>query len=402
MDARTFVDRKPNMNRVVICARGFPPDVAGGGELSTALIARGLADLGVDVQVLTFTDGQRRIEHLDRLTVHRLPCPNVYWSMTADQQPGWKKAQWHLAQAFRPAPPAEVRKAVEDLRPRILHTSTLEDFGAGIWRWGRSRGLATVHTLRSYNLLHRGATLYDADQDREIGPDALAKPKRAYARSLDGVIGISRHILDKHHQHGFFPDAKTAIIGNPIDEPIDTSPRQSRGADAMIHVGILGRLSPEKGIEPFLDCLRDVVGEPQWRLSVAGKGRPEYEDHLRSIAGDLPVDWVGWKPSRDFLQTLDLLVVPSRWHEPFGRIVVEAYAVGVPVLCLRRGAMPELVQHERTGWILDDWTPAAIAHAIAAARSMDRDAIIAVATQYQVETIARKHIEFYDSLVGSA
>jgi glycosyltransferase involved in cell wall biosynthesis len=48
------------------------------------------------------------------------------------------------------------------------------------------------------------------------------------------------------------------------------------------------------------------------------------------------------------------LIMPIRWNEPFGMVMVEAMASGTPVVALRRGSVPEIVRHGVTGWICDD------------------------------------------------
>ena len=386
------------MNRILICARGYPPDVAGGGEISTELIARGLKQLGADVHVLTFTQQESRVDHVNGVQIHRLKCPNIYWSILASEQPPWKKLAWHLSQSFRLTPPLSIRQAIEGIQPSILHSSTIEDFGPGLWRWAKSQGLVTVHSLRSYNLLHRQGTLYDAKLDREIGTDFLSLPKSFYAKALDGVIGISQCILNKHLENGFFPHAKTTVIGNPIDEPIDIVTPQTA---FPIRMGILGRIAPEKGIENFLQSLSRVRNCPPWSLEIAGMGEDDYIAKLRHSASNMPVKWKGWQSSREFLASLDLLVVPSRWHEPFGRIVVEAYSIGLPVLCLRRGAMPELVIEGKTGWIVEQWAPHSIESAIANCRMLDRKFIRSTAEKYTVTEIAQQHLAFYRKLAES-
>lgn len=386
--------------RTLICARAYPPDIAGGGEISTKLIAEGISQLGEEVHVLTFTDDQARTDSVQGVEVHRIQCPNAYWSIHSKSQNRAKKIAWHVSQAFRRTPPLAIQQAIQQIKPAILHTSTIEDFGPSTWTWAKNHGMVTVHSLRSYNLLHRQATLYDPKRDCEISPDFLSKPKKHFSRSLCGVIGISQCILEKHLQHGFFSNAKTKVIGNPISNPIEPAKNDTKPT-GIIRLGILGRISPEKGIAPFLDCLNATEPNADWTLQIAGDGPEHLIKSLKRRCVDLPVQWLGWQKSQSFLETLDLLVVASRWHEPFGRIVVEAFAAGVPVLCLRRGAMPELIQEGVTGWMVKEWSWAAIKHAINHCRKLDRRIIQAAAERFTVQRIAQQHLAFYQTLMES-
>lgn len=381
--------------KLVLCASAYPPDIRGGGEISTALIAKGLTDIGIDVTVVTFTDGKAKRESQDGVDVLRLNCPNVYWSMRSDQASRIEKTRWHLSQAFRPRPPRGVTDAIADLSPDLIHTSTIEDFGASFWRWAAASGIKTAHSLRSYCLLHRGATLYDPQADATMSADFMSRPKRFYAGSLDGVIGISNAILQTHLQEGFFRGAMTRVIHNPCDAPI----AESNFKAGPVRLGVLGRISPEKGITQLIARLRDVETTNAWTLDVAGDGTKTAVDSLRAQSAGLPIRFRGWCESRPFLSELDLLIVPSRWEEPFGRIVVEAFSIGLPVVCLRRGGLPELVTEAKTGWILSDWDAASLSSVIESCRSLDRNAIRDEAKAFTVERIAAQHVAFYEDLL---
>ena len=63
-------------------------------------------------------------------------------------------------------------------------------------------------------------------------------------------------------------------------------------------------------------------------------------------------------------QSIDLLVVPSLWEEPFGMIVLEAYMHGVPVIAARRGGLPEIVDDGTTGCLYDPAQPQSMFGAI--------------------------------------
>jgi glycosyltransferase involved in cell wall biosynthesis len=122
---------------------------------------------------------------------------------------------------------------------------------------------------------------------------------------------------------------------------------------------------------------------------------------LQDKSEGLPIEFVDWTESRPFLRNLDLLVIPSRCLEAFGRGVVEAYSVGVPVLCLRRGGLPELIREGETGWVLDDFSPSSLSHAIDNCRSLDSKRLVREAQDYNVGRIAEKYCDLYESIAGT-
>ena len=123
----------------------------------------------------------------------------------------------------------------------------------------------------------------------------------------------------------------------------------------------VGRLSEEKGIRTVLDAWSRCSELP--RLKLVGEGPLE---HLVQAAAerDKRIEPVGFRPLDEIYPMLGAatcLVMPSVWHEPFGRTVIEAFAKGTPVLASRVGALAELVTDGLTGNLF----PAADADALA-------------------------------------
>ncbi len=140
-----------------------------------------------------------------------------------------------------------------------------------------------------------------------------------------------------------------------------------RGA---VVIGTLGRLHENKGIDIMLEAfarLRDRGVAA--RLRIAGDG-PEMAA-LRAMATDLGLDdqvaFTGWvSPAADYLATLDLFVLPSR-VEPFGLVVAEAMAAGVPVIASDIDGPKEILEGGALGQLVPPEDDAALANAIAKA-----------------------------------
>jgi glycosyltransferase involved in cell wall biosynthesis len=176
-------------------------------------------------------------------------------------------------------------------------------------------------------------------------------------------VGISRFMLDRHLAHGYFAGvARHEVIPNGYRPP--AAPPPARPGGGPLRVGFIGQLTPVKGVELLL---REACGLPQggWELRVAGRGAPEYEERLRGLCPSPEVRFTGFTRAEEFYRELDVLVVPSLWHEPFGMVVIEAFAHGVPVVGSRRGAIPELVAEGRTGLLFDPDAPGELRRALA-------------------------------------
>ena len=154
----------------------------------------------------------------------------------------------------------------------------------------------------------------------------------------------------------FIPADRVQVIYNGVAGP--SAPLWKPGVSA---IGCIGRIAPEKGQLAFVQAARRIQAAlPDVRFVIHGSalfGEPaaiRYEEEVRRSAAGLRVEFAGW--ATDVYQALagiHLLLVPSTGHEATTRVILEAFAAGVPVVALRSGGIPEVIEHGRTGWLAD-------------------------------------------------
>ncbi|MGH9720428.1 MAG: glycosyltransferase family 4 protein [Bryobacteraceae bacterium] len=155
------------------------------------------------------------------------------------------------------------------------------------------------------------------------------------------------------------------IVYNGVDGPAKLVPKSKPSK----HAGMVGRIAPEKGQAQFVDAARIASPDlPGWRFVICGAplfqnaDAQRYDAALRERAEGLPVEFLGWSCDPPaVLAGLDLLVVPSLAVEATTRVIVEAFAMGTPVLATRCGGIPEIVEDGSTGFLVDSPDPAALA-----------------------------------------
>ncbi len=147
-------------------------------------------------------------------------------------------------------------------------------------------------------------------------------------------------------------------------------PLTTRARDGEFRIGVIGRISREKGQADFLRAAR-ILHTTRCRFIVCGAplfSNPaalRYRAELDALAAGLPVDFAGWTEDvESVLAALDLLVVPSAPVDATPRVILEAFAAGVPVVAFAVGGIPEIVEHGVTGFLVQERSPQALAAAI--------------------------------------
>ncbi len=118
----------------------------------------------------------------------------------------------------------------------------------------------------------------------------------------------------------------------------------------------LGRMSPDKGAHRAV-VAAEKAGVP---LRMIGKMREPwefeyFETYVKPELSD-DIQYLGEVPHEEKVELLanaSALLFPIRWNEPFGMVMIEAMACGTPVIAFPEGAVPEVVEHGRTGFIVD-------------------------------------------------
>ncbi len=181
----------------------------------------------------------------------------------------------------------------------------------------------------------------------------------------------------------FAPAAKQTLIYNGVDldafqasrEEVKTLRRElfPDAPNAAIRVGVVTRITPEKGIHFLVRAMRELKGEKDVKLLIVGgpyfQKDVDYMNTLKQEVADLGVEdsviFTGFlSDTRIVTSLLDIVLVPSIIPEACPRTIIEAMAVGKPVIATPLGGSKELVTPE-TGILVPPEDASAVAAAIA-------------------------------------
>jgi glycosyltransferase involved in cell wall biosynthesis len=186
--------------------------------------------------------------------------------------------------------------------------------------------------------------------------------------------------------------------------PLDLySPRRARRPYPFEpgYLAFLGRISPEKGIERALE-IADRAGLPLVvAAKIDAKDREYFETSVRSRLRSPRVAFVGEVGEREKQELLGgalALLFPIDWPEPFGLVTIESLACGTPVIARPRGAVPEVIEHGVSGFLVESVDDAV--RAVRLAGDIDRTRCrLEFERRFSVSRMARGYLRVYESLV---
>jgi glycosyltransferase involved in cell wall biosynthesis len=167
------------------------------------------------------------------------------------------------------------------------------------------------------------------------------------------------------------------------------------------YLAFLGRISPEKRVDRAIAIATTL----NWRLKIAAKvdtSDVEYfERDIRPLLDHPLVEFVGEigdAQKNDFLGDARALLFPIDWREPFGLVMIEALACGTPVVAFNGGSVPEVIEHGRTGFIVD--TLDAAVEVTARIDTLDRRACRETfERRFTIRRMAEQYVASYARLV---
>ncbi|HYI56716.1 MAG TPA: glycosyltransferase family 4 protein [Microlunatus sp.] len=185
-----------------------------------------------------------------------------------------------------------------------------------------------------------------------------------------------------------------ATVHHGID--LDLLPFSPAGGDDLV---ILGRIHPDKGTADAIT----IAARTGRRLLIAGPVADEryFRERVEPAVDGVQVSYLGSVgPSQraEILGSAHALLHPIAFPEPFGLAVVEAMAAGTPVISYARGAMPEVVDEARTGFLVEG--PVEAAAAVGRVVDLDRADIRRVAeSRFSAARMVEDYVDVYVTLL---
>lgn len=277
-------------------------------------------------------------------------------------------------------------RLIEQVRPSIAHAHNVyHHLSPAIFTTLKSAGIPvvmTVHDLKlacpSYKMLRdgrvcedcRGGRIYNVARYRCVKDSAVLSAVvlaetivhrflGLYSNNVDRLVAPSRFYLEKLVEWNW-PRDKISYVPNFVD--LNQYQVGWEEGDYFVYAG---RLAPEKGIATLIRAIA-LSGQ---RLVVAGTG-PE-EEKLRQLASECGADvtFSGYLSGANLHRLIGqsrALVLPSEWYENAPVSILEAYALGRPVIGAAIGGIPEMIREKESGLLAPSGSVEELAGALSA------------------------------------
>lgn len=334
--------------KIVIFNTLYHPYQVGGAEKSVRALSEEFYNLGNEVLVITLGESEDFF-NLNGVGVKVLKLKNKYWPYNEIEKKTLEKLQWHIRDMSNNKYNQNIKSILNSFNPDIVFTNNLSGFSTNIWNIARELNIKIVHTLRDYYLQCSKTTKFKNGKNCKticLECNLLSKVKKKNSNNVDFLVGISKYILEDHLNNGFFNEIPHRVIYNGFDLPFKIDKKNNNSLETVIF-GFIGQLNESKGIELVLESFKSIK-ETNWKLIIAGKASDKYIDKLKEINNSENITFLGYVESSIFFKSIDVLIAPSIWNEPFGRVVIESIFNNTPIIGSHRGGITELLSNNPT------------------------------------------------------
>ncbi len=332
------------MKKILIISNLYFPYVGGGAEHSTKILAEELVKENFNVEVLTV--GKNNVtESINGVNVNRINIgfmTKYVLNMAMDCDIKLKAYEKIIYRLFNYINVPLYRRFLLFLNSKsydIIHTTNnMTGFSLYLcWKAAKKSGFRVVHSVRDPSLLS-----FKVDLDKKIFLLDMIHRKiaRYYLEKYVDVIHSPSEYMIKLHKKFDFKIERYKVIPNTVQVPINI---ETNKKDIVLYAG---NLSQKKGVLDLVHAFLRL-NNPSYMLLLIGDG--ELKEYITKTYANKNIRLLGWLSIDEvykYMRESKAVVLPSRWDEAFGRILVESVFCGTLPVGSDKGAIPEVLNYE--------------------------------------------------------
>lgn len=320
---------------ILIVTPYYEPNIVGGAEISTQLLAENMAKIGHKTHVLTIGKIDKE-EIINNVIVHYINVKNMYtvWEhvLRGKKQNVFLKAKsLILTNYVNPKLVRRYNKFINRQKIDIaIINSNEECFGrASLWKSFSVSKIPAVLTLRDPLLLEKKIGRIDVSK---FYCNLISKQMKW----ISAYAAPSKYMFNLYEKKGFYFDVKK-VIYNAVDIEQTYKPTKRK------RVLYAGGLVEKKGIRTLLNAVESLNND-DFELVFIGRG--EMEKELCENSAVKVISWMQREALYKYMQESWVVVLPSEWPEAFGRVIIEAIFNGTLAIGSSAGGIPEIFDND--------------------------------------------------------
>ncbi len=387
--------------KVLIAIHGFPPTYYAGSERAAERIAQWLVAHNHHVEVFTCERLDDPHTHVETTTENGIVIHRLNYDLKAGNYFENLYDDARIGTAFQ--------QVLEQNTFDVVHVVSGYLIGPKVIHAAKAAGIPVVLTLTEFWFMCFRLNLLKVDNEMCVGPESDEKcmrciledqrrfrlPAQKAPTVMDAFWDVAKHapfahkqtaavtqrretlmnavaaadmvicpsyfLMNKFKEYGYNTDkAEYVLYGIKQPSAKQKAEAAEKRQSGTLRVGYVGQIKVHKGVDLLTNAVMPLLDAGQAiSLDLWGtkKGAAKYGNALEAqTAAYTAIYWSGsynadqlW----DVLGRFDVLVVPSRWYENSPTVILEAFAMGIPVITTRLGSMPELVKHEQNGLLFE-------------------------------------------------
>ncbi len=403
---------------IVLVSSALIPRSTGGVEVLTILLAEGFARLGHSVCIITGGGGPPRIQNGVRII--EIPELDLPTHLKGFLMPVYA---WRIQRKFRSLDEiqsADIVNAVDldsiislagwkEIQDKYI--ATIQDYGLvcanGLLLDGNSVCPNHCHTKGSFGCLRKRKISLFHKAYLEIAYRIRKSYRDRKLSHIQRAICVSKFVENQIKK--IHPTIKTHIIGNCL--PREWWYLKDQKIERDIDILYAGRLESFKGAEVFCDTIPLLPRKRPLQIKFLGGGHVDlYRKRCDSLVVNHIIEFaqiISFEQMYRYYRRAKIVVVPSVWPEPCGRVIIEAMYWGCAVISTYQGGTPELIQNNVNGLLITPHDTRALSSAITklledekVRKTLGRSAQRTAHKKYYPDFICQTYISTYKECVG--
>lgn len=326
--------------KILVITPYYTPNIVGGAEISSQLIAETMQRIGHDVSVLTLAE-KDNIECINGVTIYRYshsPLINVWKFVLEGKIQTFKmkiKSNYYSVFSHKKV----VNEYIFFLRDKhydiaIMNTNEECFCRASLWKCLSELKIPSILTIRDPLLIEKKLFRIDISNLYRVVIQKQLK-------SISSFAAPSQYMLNLYNEAGLSIPSGT-VIYNAVDVEYRNPESKKK------RIIYAGALVEKKGVKTLLKAfkiLKSNYNVMDFELCYVGKG--ELSEYLVNHEGVTVIPWIERSKLYDLIHESYVLVLPSEWPEAFGRTVIEAVFNGTLAIGSTAGALPEVFNYNK-------------------------------------------------------